>query len=591
MNSTIDFTFKRVYRGAFNGLKGPSICIGISQFFNPNFSNLSFLSGYITKIFLEGACDFHRPSRQVDAPGLADIAKLTILSMRFEGVPIRLEFSIMRDHMGGTNLFLPMVQPDLVFRCFRLIVEEVLSRQNSLGAGAVSEIFIRSLVLKAYELCKPYAMPRQNPKNLILAAYELSIPVTYVSAYYLGLGRSCGYRRFNSTFSDFTSAVGVNIARNKYQTSQLLKRHGFPVAQQIPIQEGDDPFELAEKIGYPVVVKPVDKDGGSGVHAGVGNRATLLNCIKDAAAISKNLVIEKFHVGNNYRITFLNDVVLSATQKFPGGVLGDGHTSIHGLIAFQTDDERPRFSPFDDYKPPLVLDDEAVSVLAERGVGAGMVPASGEYVALRRRSNAISGGVTKKLEVERIHPDNLSMLREVVRLVGVDICGVDYISVDIGQPWYEVGGIIVEANAQPQIGYSASRNLLREIYRDSISPVLCLMVYKSGENVSFEEIRRILVAYDLEVAIYGKYRILRSSFSERIFRSDLGAIFSALEDSKINSALFLLSDEELHDWGFPMDGFRSITVHGSIALSRFFGVNDLCEFSAPYADYVINLGR
>lgn len=583
MSDKIALKVVRTYNGSMYGMHGPSVMIEVSAPEAQTFQSFTVLSKHIAEIFLEGEAMFHRPGEQKDVDGFAELAKFTIHAMRYAGITLRLEFSIKWDGPEKLILLLPTIHPKLSLDCFKFCLDRIGQAPKNFLEGSSRDAFLRDLISHIVTICKPYALRRQNPKNMIFAAYNLGLPVSHISEAYVGIGRGAGYRRFVSSFSEETSVIGVNTARFKNQTAQLLKRHGLPVAQQILLGVNDDPITAAEKIGYPVVVKPSDRDGGQGVHAGIKDSASLLSCLSDTRKYSNNVLIEKFHAGHNYRITLCNDVVISSTRKLPGGVLGDGVSPVSALIAAQQQGDRSLLDPYEDYKPPFVFDDEAAAILAERGLTLQTVLQEGEFLALRRRTNAITGGSTLPLDIRDIHPDNLQLFRDAARLIGLDICGVDYISEDISRPWYEVGGIIVEMNAQPQMGYRAAYAMLDELMRDDRKSSVYLMLYKAGAQIGAEEIRRSLLKYDVPMAIRGKERITGETISRRAFRSEIGAIVSALQDKSMSDLLCVFSDWEFQQWGFPLDQFNCLLVHPSMAASDLFLFDELDVLARPYA--------
>ena len=580
----------RSYNGSIYGMHGPSVLIEVAASEAQTFQSFTVLSEHMPEIFLEGSATFHRPSAHHDLDGLAQLAKFTIHAMRYAGIPLRLEFSIRRDRSDRIILSLPAIHSKVSFDCFKFFLDRIAEAPEGSLEGPSAEAFLRDLISHVVMTCRPFALRRQNPKNLIFAAYNLGLPVSHISETYVGIGRGAGYRRFVSSFSEDTSVIGVNTARCKHQTAQLLKRHGLPVAQQIPLGINDDPITAAEKIGYPVVVKPSDRDGGQGVHAGVKDSASLLRCLTDTRKHSNNVLIEKFHAGHNYRITLCNDVVLSSTRKLPGGVLGDGVSGVAALIAAQHQDCGTLLDPYEDYKPPLAFDDEVAEILAERDMNQQTVLQEGEFLALRRRTNAITGGSTLPLDIRDIHPENLELFREAARLIGLDICGVDYISEDISRPWHEVGGIIVEINAQPQMGYRAAYALLQEFTRSVRKWSAYLMLYRAGEYIGVDEIRRVLLEYDITTGINGNEKITRESISKRAFRSEIGAIVSALQDKNNSDVLCVCSDWEIQQWGFPLDHFNYLFVHPSMNKSEVCSLDALEVLARPYAAEIKYLG-
>ena len=62
-----------------------------------------------------------------------------------------------------------------------------------------------------------------------------------------------------------TSSIAVDIASDKDLTTRLLGAAGLPVPKQESVRTADQAVRAAERIGYPVVVKPLDGNHGRGV--------------------------------------------------------------------------------------------------------------------------------------------------------------------------------------------------------------------------------------------------------------------------------------------------------------------------------------
>src|SRR5690606_12830044 len=114
-------------------------------------------------------------------------------------------------------------------------------------------------------------------------------------------------------------------------------------------------------------------------------------------------------------------------------------------------------------RAPMRLDEEALKLLAARGFGPESLLPDGEFVALRRRANISAGGTYQILPPESLHPDNRMLAVNAALALGLDVAGIDVISGDPAKSWRETGGIIVEVNAQPQIGYRDTEEIFGEI--------------------------------------------------------------------------------------------------------------------------------
>ncbi|HEX6230296.1 MAG TPA: acetate--CoA ligase family protein, partial [Actinomycetota bacterium] len=79
----------------------------------------------------------------------------------------------------------------------------------------------------------------------------------------LGWGRY--QQRIRATMTSRTSSLAVDIAGDKDMTRRLLAAAGLPVPRGEIVLAEDDAVAVAERIGFPVVVKPLDGNHGRGV--------------------------------------------------------------------------------------------------------------------------------------------------------------------------------------------------------------------------------------------------------------------------------------------------------------------------------------
>ena len=79
------------------------------------------------------------------------------------------------------------------------------------------------------------------------------------------LGQGVHAKRIRATMTSETSSIAVDIASDKDLTTRLLAAAGLPVPKQESVRTADQAVTVAKRIGYPVVVKPLDGNHGRGV--------------------------------------------------------------------------------------------------------------------------------------------------------------------------------------------------------------------------------------------------------------------------------------------------------------------------------------
>jgi cyanophycin synthetase len=215
----------------------------------------------------------------------------------------------------------------------------------------------------------------------------------------------------------------------------------------------DQALKAAEALGYPVVVKPANLDGGLGVSAGVRNANSLVRAYGAAAKLSASVLVEEFVEGNDYRFRVCKNQVIGVVARRPASIVGNGVDTVIDLIE-QVNKERALTKTLNPEIEmgikPITIDDEVHEWLTHQGVDLQSTIDSGQRIRLRGAANIMLGGTT--WDVMRIaHPDNLALAVQAVQSLRLDIAGVDVLHTDITQSWQQVGAAICEVNGQPQL--------------------------------------------------------------------------------------------------------------------------------------------
>ena len=85
------------------------------------------------------------------------------------------------------------------------------------------------------------------------------------------LGYGVNQMRFQATITCKTSNIAVDIACDKEQTKRMLDAASIPVAKGSICVDEEDLEDTIKKIGYPIVIKPLDGNHGKGASINVTN--------------------------------------------------------------------------------------------------------------------------------------------------------------------------------------------------------------------------------------------------------------------------------------------------------------------------------
>lgn len=350
-------------------------------------------------------------------------------------------------HTYGLNV--PFVNREATALCWEMLIQALHHIESGCSDDALA-----AWHREAQARLRRYSEPGANRYSILLAAARLGMPVMALNREVLVLGQGHRTRWMKSTITDQTPAIGVSLALNKQQTARVLRQAGLPGAVHQSVASADEAVVAAQRLGYPVVVKPADQEQGRGVAADLRTDAQVREAWGAAQAVSRHILVERWQAGHTHRLTVLHGRVFRITQRLAGGVIGDGQHSIAQLVAQQqtTALARHRAVTYQDGAPLLSLDPEALGLLAQYQRTPQDIPLSGEYIRLRRRDNINAGGHNIPWQPDQVHPDNLRLAEDAALLLRLDIAGVDFITPDITRSWRDIGGLICEVNAQPQLG-------------------------------------------------------------------------------------------------------------------------------------------
>jgi cyanophycin synthetase len=281
-------------------------------------------------------------------------------------------------------------------------------------------------------------------------AVSRDIPWLRLNQYSLvQLGQGVHQRRIRATMTSNTSALAVDIAGDKELTTRLLAAAGLPVPRSESVRTVEQAVRVADRIGYPVVCKPLDGNHGRGVVLGIEDPDQVRAAFPVAQEESRRgwVVVESFITGKDYRVLVIGGRMVALSERVPAHVVGDGVHTVRELVDETNADPR-RGVGHEKVLTRIKVDDAAVALVAEQGFQMDAVPPEGTMVKLTLTGNMSTGGISIDRTLEA-HPDNVEIAEEAARVVGLDVAGIDFISPDIAEPVREAGGAICEVNAAP----------------------------------------------------------------------------------------------------------------------------------------------
>jgi cyanophycin synthetase len=309
-------------------------------------------------------------------------------------------------------------------------------------------------------------------RSLVQEAERRGIPVMRLDDFSLvQLGHGKQQQRLRASITGRTSSIAVEVAGDKDLTKSLLADAGLPVPRGAVVRSAEAAVQEAERIGYPVVTKPLDGNHGRGVSLDLDNPDAVRQGFEHASRHGRNVIVEQQYRGYDHRILVIGGEVRAVAQRVPAHVVGDGLRNITALIEEVNRDPR-RGGGHENMLTRIEVDDHVLGLLAKAGMTLESVPAEGACVALRDTANLSTGG-TAIDRTDDIHPDNACIARRAALTVGLDVAGIDFMAPDIRRSVRETGGGIVEVNAAP--GFRMHLEPFEGWARDIARPVIDML--------------------------------------------------------------------------------------------------------------------
>lgn len=311
------------------------------------------------------------------------------------------------------------------------------------------------------------------------AAKNVGLPVLKIGNsgfYQIGYGKQG--RIIESAITNVTSCVSADISCDKLLTKELLEIQNLPVSKGEKVNNVIDLLRTADEIGYPVVLKPEFGSKGRGVILKICSEKELLNHYQKLKDKFKDIIIEKYYEGDDYRVCVVGYKVVAVSKRIPPFIIGNGEKSIKELIDELNNDELRG----EDHEKPLTkvkVDDELLRNLSNNNYNLDSILKNKEKLFLRKNSNLSTGGIAIDY-TDFISEENKEICERAAKTIGLDICGVDICTNDISKSLMEEGAIL-EVNAAP--GLRMHSYPAEGVSRNIGSNIISMMYNNNPQNI------------------------------------------------------------------------------------------------------------
>lgn len=290
------------------------------------------------------------------------------------------------------------------------------------------------------------------------------------------LGYGVNQQRFQATITGNTSSIAVDIACNKELTKRMLHDAAIPVPMGDLIVDEEELQNVIKKIGYPIVIKPLDGNHGKGSSINVNDWVSSVTGLEHAQQYSRKVIVEKYITGYDFRVLVINNKMVAAARRVPAHVVGDGESNLEKLIKKENQDPRRGYG-HENVLTEITVDKDTLELLEKLQYTLETIPQKGEVVYLKSTANLSTGGTSIDV-TDMVHPENITMAERISKIIGLDVCGIDIMAENLTQPLKESGGAIIEVNAAP--GFRMHLAPSEGLPRNVAAPVVD-MLYPQGK--------------------------------------------------------------------------------------------------------------
>jgi cyanophycin synthetase len=479
-----------------------------------------------------------------------------------------LRMDVQHTEAGSSQIFLEFYDPQTAMHASRIALQIV----NAVYSGADASPDIKEEVavdIRRTEEMMTMRQPDFVTRSLMRVARARNIPVYPVSptsrVWRYGQG-SAGLNFFEAS-NHRDSAIGGRLVANKFLSNQLVTRLGLPGVNHRIAHNEQQAMQIAQQLGYPLVVKPIDRGKGKGVTADVSTDDELSAAVAKAIPLSRNggALVERKVPGDDHRLAVFGGKFKWAVRRMPPRVAGDGKHTIAELIERENRSRSDAATGFDYL---LKIDTDMLDVLAKQGLTLEDRPPTNRSIRLRSIANTATGGTIADCS-ESIHPDNREMAETIARSFYMDALGIDFMTTDITKSWRDLTCAVIEVNATP--GFSS----------DGRAEIILADKFPPGVNGRIPSI----VLIDVDISIIERVTNAIQAAGKRVGQTDgtvtmlagrprcrdadrlPARVMALILDASCEALVIRISSQEIDQHGFPLDRCDLALIAESNSLS------------------------
>ncbi len=256
---------------------------------------------------------------------------------------------------------------------------------------------------------------------------------------------------------NLNSVSAARIAADKGYTVFFLESFGFRVPRTRTFFREDfrrhlgskcglsAAYRYARELGWPVYLKPCRRSQGEGI-ALATKRSEFYDAARSIFRRDRTLLVQERCCGRDYRLVVLDGDVISAYERVPLTVIGDGGSTIAELL-----NEKQRDFDAEGRDTTIPVSDPRLGAMLRRQrLRLASVLPRGHAVRLLEVANLSCGGTSIDI-TEQLHSDINNLAGKIAAALDLRFAGVDLLTADATQPLGDY--VVLEVNSAPGLDH------------------------------------------------------------------------------------------------------------------------------------------
>ncbi len=239
-------------------------------------------------------------------------------------------------------------------------------------------------------------------------------------------------RYFRYTTIDLNPMGASEIARDKDYSYFFMQKMGYPIIPGKAFYSNywcrlirskrniDAAYHYAKRqLGFPVIVKPNNLSQGTAIHK-VFTKKEFYRAMRSVFIVDHIALVQQPVIGKDYRIVVLDNKIISAYERIPLRVTGDGKSSIKKLLQKR----QKEFIRIGRDTRIRMNDPRIAEKLKRQKMSLKSILPRDQKVFLLDNANLSTGGDSVDV-TQFVHPEIKKIAIRLTKDMGLRICGVD----------------------------------------------------------------------------------------------------------------------------------------------------------------------